>query len=268
MKKIKELMDLSGRTALVTGGAGHIGLAVLEALMELGAKTVVWDIADGVCRARCEDLNSSGYGARACPFAVDLEDESAVRLGVRRTAETLGGIDIIVHSAALVGTTDLPGWGVPFKEQTLVAWDKAMKVNLSSAFIIAQEAEPFLKKSKKSSVILISSIHGAIAPDNRLYEGTRMTSPAAYGVSKAGLTQLARYLATTLAPEVRVNSIVSGGVWRGQDVRFHERYNERTPLGRMAVEEDLKGAVAYLASDLSAYVTGTQIVVDGGYTAW
>jgi NAD(P)-dependent dehydrogenase (short-subunit alcohol dehydrogenase family) len=102
----------------------------------------------------------------------------------------------------------------------------------------------------------------------RLYEGTPAGNPAAYGASKAGLLQLTRYLATVLAPKVRVNAITPGGVLRGQDTRFQERYVSRTPLGRMAVEEDFKGAFAYLASDASAYVTGQNVVVDGGWTAW
>jgi NAD(P)-dependent dehydrogenase (short-subunit alcohol dehydrogenase family) len=143
-----------------------------------------------------------------------------------------------------------------------------MRVNLTSAFILVQEAERALAESRHGSVILIASIYGRVAPDMRLYDGTSMANPAAYGVSKAGLLQLTRYLATVLAPQVRVNAISPGGVWRGQPETFHERYRQRTPLGRMATEEDLKGAVVYLASDLSAYVTGQELIVDGGWTAW
>jgi NAD(P)-dependent dehydrogenase (short-subunit alcohol dehydrogenase family) len=107
-----------------------------------------------------------------------------------------------------------------------------------------------------------------VGPDFQLYEGTPLANPAAYGVSKAGLLQLVRYLATALAPGVRVNAISPGGVERGQPEVFQARYRERTPLGRLASEEDLKGAIAYLASDLSSYVTGHNLVVDGGWTAW
>ena len=118
------------------------------------------------------------------------------------------------------------------------------------------------------SVILIASIYGLVGPDLRLYEDTLMNNPLGYGVSKGGLLQLMRYLATILAPDIRVNAISPGGVWRSQAEIFHKRYRERTPLKRMAIEEDLKGAFAYLASDLSAYVTGHNLVIDGGWTAW
>ena len=122
--------------------------------------------------------------------------------------------------------------------------------------------------SGHGSVIFFSSIYGLVGPDMRLYEDTDMASPAGYPASKGGLLQLARYLATVLAPRIRVNTISPGGVWRNQPEAFHQRYVYRTPLGRMATEEDLKGAVAYLASDLSAYVTGQNLGVDGGWTAW
>jgi NAD(P)-dependent dehydrogenase (short-subunit alcohol dehydrogenase family) len=122
--------------------------------------------------------------------------------------------------------------------------------------------------SGHGSIVLISSIYGLVGPDMSLYEGTSMANPAGYGASKGGLLQLMRYLATVLAPDVRVNAISPGGVWRQQPGQFHDRYRSRTPLGRMATEEDLKGAAAYLASDLSSYVTGHNLVVDGGWTTW
>jgi NAD(P)-dependent dehydrogenase (short-subunit alcohol dehydrogenase family) len=180
----------------------------------------------------------------------------------------MDGLDILIHCAAYVGTTQVAGWAAPFEQQSVAAWDAAMRVNLTSAFILVQEAGQALAESTHGSVILISSIYARVGPDLRLYEGTSMSNPAAYGASKAGLLQLTRYLATTLAPRVRVNAISPGGVWRGQPEAFHERYRQRTPLGRMAREEDLKGAVAYFASDLSAYVTGQELLVDGGWTAW
>jgi NAD(P)-dependent dehydrogenase (short-subunit alcohol dehydrogenase family) len=117
-------------------------------------------------------------------------------------------------------------------------------------------------------VINIGSTYGMVGPDLRLYQDTDMGNPAGYAASKGGIIQITRWLATALAPDVRVNSISPGGVWRDQPENFHKEYISRTPMGRMAVEEDLKGAVAYLASDLSAYVTGHNLVVDGGWTAW
>ena len=143
-----------------------------------------------------------------------------------------------------------------------------MRVNLTSSFVLVQEAREALSASGRGSVILFASTYGLVGPDHRLYEGTTMANPAGGAASKGGLLQLTRYFATTLAPGIRVNAISPGGVWRQQPESFHRRYVSRTPLGRMATEEDLKGATAYLASDLSAYVTGHNLVVDGGWTAW
>jgi NAD(P)-dependent dehydrogenase (short-subunit alcohol dehydrogenase family) len=143
-----------------------------------------------------------------------------------------------------------------------------MRVNLTSAFILAQEAREALAASGRGAVILFSSIYGVVAPDWSLYAQTPMNNPVGYGASKGGLLALTRYLSTVLAPRVRVNAISPGGVLRGQPQAFQDRYVARTPLARMAVEEDVKGAVAYLASDLSAYVTGHNLLVDGGWTAW
>lgn len=267
MRSVRELLDLSGRSALITGGAGHIGLAVGEALIELGATVGVLDLDADACQHRAAVLTrSADHEAIALPC--DLRDEGAVRGAVREAAGRMGGLDILVHCAAYVGTTDCPGWAVPFEQQSVEAWDIAMKVNLTSAFVLIQEARKALATSGHGSVILFGSIYGVVGPDFRLYEGTNMANPAGYAASKGGLLQLTRYLAALLAPQVRVNAITPGGVWRSQPSVFEQRYVARTPTGRMATEEDLKGAVAYLASDLSAYVTGHNLVVDGGWTAW
>lgn len=261
-------MDLSGRRGLVTGGAGHIGLAVCEALLELGGTIAVLDVEKAACEKRVEELSRVRPGS-AIAVPCDLRDEPVTRQAVRDVVDKLGGLDIVVHCAAYVGTTSMSGWAVPFEQQTVSAWEAAMQVNLTSAFVIVQEARQALGASSHGSVIFFGSTYGVVGPDMRLYEGTGMgRQPAGYAASKGGLLQLTRYLATVLAPRVRVNAITPGGVWRGQPDLFHQRYIARTPLERMADEEDLKGTVAYLASDLSGYVTGQNVIVDGGWTAW
>ncbi len=261
-------MDLTGRAAFITGGAGHIGEAAAQSLMELGAKVAIVDVNQELCEAKVKQLNSLGYSGQAYPIAIDVADEKQLRDAVDQAAATMGSLDIVIHSAAFVGTTKFPGWVVPFEQQAVAAWDACMKVNLTAAFIMVQQAQPHLLKSGHGSVILIASIHGMVGPDMSLYEGTGMGNPAAYGASKAALIQLARYWATLFGPTIRTNCISPGGVWRNQAPLFHERYLKRTPFNRMATEEDLKGAVAYLASDLSNYVSGQNLIVDGGYVAW
>lgn len=262
MRKLEELCRLDGRVALVTGGEGHIGSAICDALEEWGATVVSADKAPERGERRSDSATDRLYRS------VDLANPDAAAGLVEDVLGETQRLDILVHSAAFVGTTDRPGWNVPFSEQSPEIWDEALRVNLTAAFALAQAARPALSESGRGSVVLVSSIYGMVGPDLRLYDGTAMNNIAAYAASKGGVLQLTRYLATVLAPAVRVNALTPGGVWRGQPDTFVERYVERTPMGRMASEEDLKGAAAYLASDLSAYVTGQNLVVDGGWTAW
>ncbi len=263
MRSLAELSDLSGRRAFVTGGAGHIGLACAEVLLELGAAVAIVDKDESACSARAQSL-----GGKALPLPCDLSDEAATRGAVDSAVQKFGGLDILIHCAAFVGTTQIEGWSAPFEKQTVAAWESAMRVNLTAPFVMVQQAQVALRASGHGAVILFSSTYGLVAPDMGLYRDTTMANPVGYGASKGGVLQLVRYLSSLLAPEVRVNAISPGGVARGQPEVFRQRYEERTPLRRMAVEEDLKGAVAYLASDMSAYVTGQNLVVDGGWTAW
>jgi NAD(P)-dependent dehydrogenase (short-subunit alcohol dehydrogenase family) len=267
MKSVQTLMNLEGRVALITGGAGHLGLAMADALAELGAAIVLLDLDDDAVRRAVERIRAE-HGVRALALGVDLTDHDAVREVPGQVVEQLGGIDILINNAALVGTSDLKGWAVPFAEQSAETWRLALEVNLTAPFVLTQACRAALSVSGHGSIVNIGSIYGMTAPDMSLYTGTTLGNPAAYAVSKGGLLQLTRWLTTVLAPDIRVNAITVGGVWRNQDATFHDRYIARTPLRRMAAEEDLKGAVAFLASDLSTYVTGHNLVVDGGWTAW
>lgn len=267
MKRISELISLKGRVALITGGAGHIGSAMAEALAELGASIVIVDISSKSFSSVCEKITKD-YNVDVLPLFADLAEEEQVRLIPQKVINKFNRLDILVNCAAFVGTSNLPGWAVPFEEQRSDTWKQALDVNLTAPFILTQACTPALKESGHGSVINIASIYGIQGPNMRLYEGAPMGNPAAYAVSKGGLLQLTRWLATVLAPDIRVNAITPGGVSRGQAEVFQKRYIERTPLKRMAIEEDFKGVVAYLASDLSAYVTGQNIIVDGGWTVW
>jgi len=255
---IGELARLDGRRALVAGGGGHIGAMAAETLAELGASVAVCDIDEAGARATAARV-------RGVALTVDLGDEGAARGVVRDAIGALGGLDVLVHTAALVGTARLDGWSAPFEDQTVDAWDQALRINLTSAFVLVHEARDALRESGHGSVVLLGSIYAHVGPDPELYASTGLANPVAYGVSKGGIVQLTRYLAAELAPTVRVNAISPGGVERGQPAEFRRRYEERTPLRRMATEADLKGAFAFLASDLSAYVTGHDLVVDGGW---
>jgi NAD(P)-dependent dehydrogenase (short-subunit alcohol dehydrogenase family) len=267
MKTIRELMSLQGRVALITGGAGHIGRAFCEALAEMGAAIGILDLELNECEFLADEINAK-FGVSTMPMAVDLTNEEEIRTAPNQILKHLGRLDILVNCAAFVGTSDLKGWTTPFMEQSVDTWRKALDVNLSGPFVLIQACISSLRKSAHGSIINVCSTYVVVGPDMRLYQGTTMGNPAAYSVSKGGMVQFTRWLATVLAPEIRVNAISPGGIWRNQPEDFHRRYIERTPLGRMASEEDLKGAVVYLASDMSSYVTGQNLLVDGGWTSW
>ena len=261
-------MSLDGRVALVTGGAGHIGRAIGHALAELGANVAVVDLSQSGAEAAADELGEAlaGHSRRLSPATSSSPTRCAICPA--GFARRFGRIDIIVNCAAFVGTSGLEGWAVPFEQQSDKTWRRALEVNLTAPFVLIQAAAADLRASGHGSVINISSIYGLSGPDWRLYEGTSLGNPAAYAASKGGLIQATRWLSTTLAPHVRVNAIAPGGVFRDTPEPFLSRYTARTPLGRMGREEDFKGAVAYLATDLSAYVTGQCLAVDGGWTVW
>lgn len=264
---LHKLMDMTGRVALVTGAAGKIGRVFCEALAELRCDVIALDRQQeglDVLRSQLEDE----FGAKIFTLCVDLEDEAA-RSSIKDSVLQLSGrLDVLVNNAAFVGDSQLTGWAVAFEDQELDTWRRAMEVNLTAVFHLCQSLAPVLKIGGVGSIVNIGSIYGIVGPDLRSYTGTTMGSPAAYAASKGGLIQLTRWLATVLAPHVRANSISPGGVARQQPTSFIKAYTSRTPQQRLATEEDLKGAMAYFATDLSSYVTGQNLMVDGGLTAW
>lgn len=266
MTDIKTLIDMSGRRALITGGAGHLGQTMADSLAELGAEVLLVDVARTATQDAAEKI-AARRGVAATALACDLEDAEA-REALVADVKASGGLSVLINNAAFVGTSGLSGWAEPFERQSVDTWRRALEVNLTAGFHLCQLFAPVLKDGPGGSIVNIASIYGQWGPDYALYEGTAMASPAAYGTSKGGMIQFTRWLSTTLAPDVRANVISPGGVARGQPDQFVTRYEARTPLRRMATEEDFRGAVAYLSSDLSAYVTGQVLAVDGGWSAW
>lgn len=266
MASLKQLMDLRGRRAMITGALGGLGRVMSHTLAELGADLVLVDLPSGDFVALQADL--AQWKVKIEPVSCDIEQEAERRALIDRIKADDRGLSILINNAAFVGTSGLTGWSVPFEQQSLDTWRRALEVNLTSIFDFCQGLAPVLRQSPGANIVNIASMYGMLGPDWRLYEDTDMSNPAAYGASKGGAIQLTRWLSTTLAPSVRVNSISPGGVWRNQPESFVQRYEARTPLGRMANEEDFAGAIAFLASDQARYVTGQNIAVDGGWSAW
>ncbi len=267
MTRLKELMSLKGRRALITGASGGLGRTIADTLGELGADLLLVDKPGANMTDFASDLTERWSISTKC-IVCDLELEADRIDLISSVKDDNLGLNILANNAAFVGASKLTGWIDNFEMQSLETWRRAFEVNLTAAFHLCQAFTSELKASDGGNIINIASIYGEFGPDWRLYTGTNMGNPAAYAASKGGLIQLTRWLATTIAPDVRVNSISPGGIFRNQPQDFVEKYSSRTPLGRMASEEDFQGAVAFLASDLSAYVTGQILRVDGGWGEW
>jgi NAD(P)-dependent dehydrogenase (short-subunit alcohol dehydrogenase family) len=260
------MMEMRGRRVLLTGAAGGLGRAISDTLAEMGASLILVDQAEESLRQAADDLQQR-WLVPVEYHVIDLEDSAQRSQLVESVRDSNHGLHVLINNAAFVGTSGLSGWATPFEDQSVETWRRALEVNLTAPFDLSQGFASLLK-IRRGTIINIGSIYGEFGPDWSLYEGTSMGNPAAYSASKGGLIQLTRWLATTLAPKVRVNSISPGGIARGQPQVFVERYEARTPLGRMAQPDDFRGAIAYLASDLSTYVTGQNLCVDGGWGIW
>ncbi len=253
------------KIAVVTGATGHIGRAFCEEFAELGGTCLLVD-RDGLELEKLMLSLRKINGSNHTYFVSDLINASSRSKMLKEIQDQFDRIDLLVNNAAYTGDSNLDGWAVAFEDQTMDAWQSAMEVNLAAAFHLTHGLLLLLKKGMGPSVINIASIYGLVGPDMRLYTGTSMGNPLAYAASKGGLLQMTKWLASVLAPDVRVNAVSPGGVFRGQPEAFVQRYIDKTPLGRMATESDVVGSMIFLASDLASYLTGQNIVVDGGFT--
>ena len=267
MTTLAQLMQMNDRRVLITGATGYLGRVMAETLAETGADLILVD-RPGSDFTTLEGQLRDQWKVKVFSLSCDLEiqDERESMLGIVK-ADGIG-LDCLINNAAFVGASDLQGWVTKFDAQTIDTWRRAIEVNLTAAFHLSQTFAPELRASKGGNIINIASIYGEFGPDWGLYEGTEMGNPAAYSASKGGLLQLTRWLSTTMAPLVRVNAISPGGVFRNQPELFVNRYVAKTPLCRMATEDDFRGAVAYLATAMSSYVTGQTLRVDGGWGVW
>ena len=264
-----DLFDLTGRVAVVTGGYGQLGSQMSDALAEAGANVVVAARTYEKCEAKAAALSEEYNEALA--VEVDVTDEASVERMVSETTDRFGGIDVLVNNAY-----GAYGYGEPFEELDAEDWTRTLDEVLTQTFRCSQAALPAIRESEHGSIVNIGSHYGVVAPDHRVYGDTDMNNPPTYGAAKAGVIQFTRWLASYLAAEgIRVNSISPGGFYSEtfEDVEdytetFVPAYEHRTPLGRMGDETDMKGIIVYLASEASKWMTGQNVVLDGGWTAW
>lgn len=276
MPKIQEKFDITGRVAIVTGGGGQLGFEFCKTLVEAGASVVCADLNMEHAVRATDRLTEAG--SRIFPFQLDITSVELTRELVAETLKRFGRIDILVNSAALDPKFDpdaaakgiAPG---AFEDYPLEMWNDALNVNLTGTFLVTQACvRQMVAQGKKGSVINICSTYGLNGPDQRIYvkDGRRVAyKPVYYTTTKAGVLGFTKYLSAYYAgTEIRVNALTPGGVFNNHEDYFVQNYSAKTILGRMAQKDEMNGALLFLASDASSYMTGGNLVVDGGWTAW
>ena len=274
---IQEKFDLKGKTAVITGGSGLLGAEFCRTMAEAGANVVVADIAEAAAKETAQALVDAGYAATG--LALDVTKQDSVNALVDATLKEFGSLDILVNSAALDPKFDAaasskgiaPG---AFENYPLEDFKAAVDVNLTGMFLITQACvKQMVAQGKKGSIINICSTYGLNGPDQRLYlndDGSRVAfKPVYYTTTKAGVVGFTKYLAAYYAgTEIRVNALTPGGVFNDHNDTFNRKYSEKTIMGRMAHKDEMNGALLFLASEASSYMTGNNVIVDGGWTAW
>ncbi|MHB8540299.1 MAG: SDR family oxidoreductase [Candidatus Acidiferrales bacterium] len=258
---IRELFSLRGRVALVTGGAGRYGGQICAALAEAGATVIVASRRVERCEELAACLRGGGFDAEG--LALDLTKEESVQDLASQIESRWGKLDVLFNNAVAVSAE-------PLEKHSAEDWTRAMECNSTVLYRACRAFGELMSRQSAGSIVNIGSIYGVVSPDFRIYDGhDEMTNPPSYGFAKAGMIQLTRYLAVYFGPlGIRVNCLSPGGLHASSMPHdFVEKYVYRTPLGRMAGANDIKGAAVFLASDASAYITGQNLLVDGGYTA-
>jgi NAD(P)-dependent dehydrogenase (short-subunit alcohol dehydrogenase family) len=271
-KKSGELFSLANKVVVVTGGAGLLGQVFCQALVDVGANVAIVDLDLASAETVAKRINKSD-AQRVIAVGSDITSPESVTQMVANVVKQLGRIDVLVNNAASKGSS-LDAFFESFEDYSLKTWREVMSVNIDGLFLVAQAVGKQMKKQGGGSIIQTSSIYGVVAPDQRIYEGSEyngrpINTPAVYSASKSAVNGLTNYLATYWASsKIRVNSLTPGGIASGQNSEFNKKYSNRVPLGRMGEATELVGALIYLASDASSYVTGQNLIVDGGLSAW
>ncbi len=264
-------LPLEGRVAIVTGAFGRLGPLWCEALVDAGATVVGLDLPTAKAPERFSAVQRRA-GDRLRSFPADVRERASLDAARDRCVKDAGTPSVLVNNA---GIDQPPGPATTWRIEDIPVevFRGTVDVNLVGAFQAAQVFGPGMVEAGRGSIINIGSLYASVSPDARFYEhlptDPPFLTPPAYGASKAGLVNLTRYLATHWGPHgVRVNALSPGGVEGGQDPDFKRKFVARVPLGRMASLDDLRGPLIFLASDVSSYVTGIELRVDGGFTSW
>lgn len=270
MNSISELFNLKNKTIVLTGSAGRLGTRFAHVLSNAGANVILVDI-EGLVNKKLEKDLISLYKTKPTAFCVDISKQKDMKQLIKKILSKYEKIDVLINNAHFIPRTH-PKRDTPFEEYPLELWDQTISINLRGLFLCCQEIGKVMLAQKKGVIINVSSIYGIIGADQRIYGNSRLNSPSFYAATKGAMVNLTRYLAAYwYGKNIRVNTLTLGGVFDEelhQDKNFVKNYSKKTILGRMANKEDYDGPLLFLTSDASSYVTGTNLIVDGGWTAW
>jgi NAD(P)-dependent dehydrogenase (short-subunit alcohol dehydrogenase family) len=263
-----ELFRLDGRVAIITGAGGLLGMQHAIALSDCGANVVLTDLHIEACKPIASQILERNQ-VQMVTWPCDVTQRISWQALLDRVLSHFGHIDILVNNAAFTTASPSANYNAPFQDFPVEDWQQILSVNLTGTFLGCQVIGAQMLAQRSGSIINMASLYGVVSPNHRMYPETGIHQPVAYSVSKAGVIALTRYLATLWAGAgVRVNCITPGGVYNQHPDLFASRYASLSPMGRMAHRDEMRGALIYLASDASAYCTGHNLIVDGGWTVW
>ena len=289
MWNFKKLLDFSDKTVIITGGAGLLGRVYAVALLQTGAKVILFDKKIDKKKLLDKIKNESNIEQNKLNnlqvIKCDITNPKKVAEVFKKLDKSLHNLKILINNASLVkqvGNDNLLDAYKPFLKMKPQDWEEYFSVDLTGTLLVTQKTIPYMQKNGGGSIINISSTYGLLSPDQRLYKyfnkklstkekklGIKIEKPIGYSISKSGTLNLTRFLATKFAENnIRVNTMTLGGVYDNNPTEFVKSYAERTPLGRMANKTEYAGPLLFLASDMSSYMTGSNLIVDGGWTAW
>lgn len=267
-ERLNSWYGMKDRVVVVTGATGKLGRFYCNILSELGANVVIIDLVQDTCNQLAKEI-SEKHATLPLPLALDISSKNETAQGFARIVESYGRIDALVNNAAALQVTFVEGNLVEFEDFPIEVWQKNLDVNLTGAYLCSQYAGKQMVKQGGGCILNIGSVYGVVACDQRIYGNSKLNSSVAYATTKSGLVNFTRYLASYWqGKNIRVNCLSPGGVFNNQSEEFVENYEARTMLKRMATPDDLGSALLYLVSDASQWVTGFNLVVDGGWTAW
>ncbi len=263
---IKNIHNLSGKVVFLTGAAGLLGTQYANALSQCGANVVLLDINYKQCKKLEKELKEK-FEVEPISIKMDISKKQSIDNAIKKTMKKFSKIDVLVNNAVFPETEKERS--IKFENFPLELWNKIFAVNVSGVFLCNQKIGTIMVNQKKGSIINISSMYGLIAADQRIYGDSGLNSTAAYAVTKSSMFNFSRYLASYWRTTgVRVNTLTLGGVENKQNAQFIKKYSSKTMIGRMAKKDEYVGALLFLASDASSYMTGSNLVIDGGWTAW